>query len=175
MIPTHKAQRTAQHLKTQQHQTEGPFRHGTQQLQTQINEGHVGCDCIGRSGFQPHVFVSFTGKCAAVHLGSFGIITWQTMSWAWEKLEQLGYGPHKIDNLGNEKQQERLAKVSQNTHHGKGHAGKVAVGIADKNSGGVPVVLEETQGDADKRKHQHYRKQVIVGQMTGVDFHKIVK
>ena len=50
------------------------------------------------------------------------------------QFEQLGTGPQKVDNLGNEKEEQCFAKVSQNTHHGKRHARKVAKGIAHKHS-----------------------------------------
>jgi hypothetical protein len=50
------------------------------------------------------------------------------------KAKELGTGPQKVENLGKEEEEQCLAKVAQNSHDSKGHAAKVAKGIADKNA-----------------------------------------
>jgi len=41
-----------------------------------------------------------------------------------------------------------------NANHGKYHAGEVAVGVADEDAGGIPVVFEEGEGDADEGEEE---------------------
>ena len=50
--------------------------------------------------------------------------------------------PQKIEYLRDEKEQEGFGEVSQNPHHGKGHSGKVAVGVSHKDTGGIPIVFQ---------------------------------
>ena len=65
-------------------------------------------------------------------------------------VQELREGPEKVENLGDEKEQEGLAKVAENTDAGKGHAGKVTVRVTDKDRSGIPIVSQETECDTDK-------------------------
>ena len=46
------------------------------------------------------------------------------------QFEELRDGPDKVGNLRQKEEEQRLAEMTQNTDHRKGHAGKIAIGIA---------------------------------------------
>jgi len=79
------------------------------------------------------------------------------MDWIWA-IDDGDRGPiwrvavwtKKIQYLRDKEQHESLANVSQNAHHGKGHAGKVTTGIPHKDRSGIPIVTQQAQSDTDK-------------------------
>lgn len=48
-------------------------------------------------------------------------------------MQELRQGVEKVEHLGHEEEQHGLAEVSQDAHHGKGHASKVTEGISHKH------------------------------------------
>ncbi|KAH8718569.1 hypothetical protein HC256_003201 [Beauveria bassiana] len=69
----------------------------------------------------------------------------------------------KVEELRDEQEAERLGEVAEDADDGKDHAGKVAVGVADEDARGVPVVAEEGGGDADPGQEEVEREEVRVG------------
>lgn len=84
------------------------------------------------------------------------------MAGTWYQMKELGGRPEKVDDLRYTKEQQGLAEMPQYPHTGKGHAGEIAIGVADKDGSGVPVVLEQAQGNADETQECHDGKEVIV-------------
>ena len=73
------------------------------------------------------------------------------MSRAVNDPEDLGQWDQEVEDLGQEEKEHCFCEVAQDTHHGEGHAGKVAEGVSHKHFRGELVVLEQTQGHKDKR------------------------
>ena len=73
------------------------------------------------------------------------------MSRAVNDPEDLGQWDQEIKDLGQKEKEHSFCEVAQDTHHGEGHARKVAEGVAHKHFRGELVVLEQTQGHKDKR------------------------
>lgn len=48
---------------------------------------------------------------------------------------------------------------------GEDHAGEVAVGVADENAGGIPIVFEQGEGDAEEGEEQ-----VDAGEVRGLSW-----
>lgn len=65
--------------------------------------------------------------------------------------------------LRDEEEEHGLAEVAQDADHGKGHAGKVAEGVAHEDARRVPVVLEQGGGHGDEGDDQVQRKVVGIG------------
>ena len=61
------------------------------------------------------------------------------MSWAGHESEELRGRVEEVEDLGDEEQQHCLAEVAEDGNHCKHHASKVAVGVPNKYSGGVPM------------------------------------
>ena len=61
------------------------------------------------------------------------------MSWAGDQSEELRDGIYKVEDLGDEEEEHGLAEVAEDGDHRKCHASKVAVGVTNKHSGGIPV------------------------------------
>ena len=78
------------------------------------------------------------------------------------KLEQLWHREQKIENLRHEKQKQRLAEMSQNANHGKGHARKVAKRVAHKHPTRISVVDEQRNGARYEWHDQVHREYVII-------------
>ena len=55
------------------------------------------------------------------------------MAWAFDQVKELWQGQGKVEDLRQEEQNHGLAKVAEDADDGKGHAGKVAVRVADKD------------------------------------------
>lgn len=91
---------------------------------------------------------------AHLNLIQIRIILRQAMAGTREELEELRDGIEEIDDLWNEKEKQRLAEVTQNGHHGKRHAGKVAEGVTDKHSWWIPIVTKQGGRSADVRKEK---------------------
>lgn len=58
--------------------------------------------------------------------------------------------------------------MPQDADDGKDHACEVAIRVADEDAGGVPVVREETEGDADEGEEEVDAE--AVGVCCGVGF-----
>jgi len=68
--------------------------------------------------------------------------------------EELGCGIEEIKDLGDEEQEEGFGEMAEDADYGENHASEVAVGVADEDFGGIPVVPPEGEGDADEgEKH----------------------
>lgn len=65
----------------------------------------------------------------------------QSMSWTRHELEQLWERVDKIQNLWHEEKQQGFAKMAENTHDRKGHAGIIAVRVTHKDTRGIPIVV----------------------------------
>ena len=107
-------------------------------------------------------------KVEDVHVGvhalekpSFTISLWQPVARAENETEELGQRVQKIENLRNEQKEQRLAEVSKNADDGESHSHEVAKGVADKNGGGEPVVVQQRTGDGEQRKHEHEWEHVV--------------
>lgn len=91
-----------------------------------------------------------------------GIVPGQSVARAGDDVEQLGRRVDKVEDLGQQEEDERLAKVALDADDDKDHAGKVAVGVADKDVGGVLVVGKEGQADAEEGQEEEETEQVAV-------------
>ena len=69
----------------------------------------------------------------------------QAMSRAMHDSEDLRHGQQEVEDLWQEEKDHGLREVPQNTHHGKGHACKVAEGVTHEDLGWELVMLQETQ------------------------------
>ena len=70
------------------------------------------------------------------------------------QVEKLGCRIYEVENLRDEQQEQCLAEVAEDADDGEDHAGKVAVCIADEDTGWVAVVGEQGEGDAEKGKEE---------------------
>ena len=84
----------------------------------------------------------FARKGTGFHETRLRIEFGQSMTGTGRQLEELGTTPQKVKNLGHEKQEQGLGKMSQNAHDRKGHAGKVTISIADKDRCGIKIVSQ---------------------------------
>ena len=75
----------------------------------------------------------------------------QTVSWAPDDPEQLGERENEVEDLRNEEEKHRLAKVPKNANNCKSHPGEVAVRVPDEYFGGKRVVLHQRE-----RRHQEW-------------------
>lgn len=78
-----------------------------------------------------------------------GVEARKAVAGAGDELEDLGYRVEEVEDLGHEEEAEGLGEVAEDADDGEDHAGEVAVGVADEDAGGEPVVAEEGGGDAD--------------------------
>lgn len=72
----------------------------------------------------------------------------EAMAGTGDEAEDLGTRVEKVEDLGDKEETESLGEVTEDTNNGKDHAREVAVGVADENLCGVPVVEEQGAGDA---------------------------
>ena len=61
---------------------------------------------------------------------------------------------HEVEDLWDQKQQESFTEMAEDAHDGENHACEIAVRVADEDAGRVPVVGEETEGDAYEGEEQ---------------------
>ncbi|RFU29736.1 hypothetical protein B7463_g6615, partial [Scytalidium lignicola] len=74
----------------------------------------------------------------------------------------------EVEELRDEKEEEGLGEVALDSYDGEDHAGEVAVGVADEDARGVPVVHEQGEGDADEGDEHVEGEEVGVGRWVGV-------
>lgn len=72
--------------------------------------------------FEPFVLIGPTGKRRRLQQARLWVEPRQAMTRTRHNFEQLWARPQKVDDLRNEKEEQCFAKVSENAHHGKGHA-----------------------------------------------------
>lgn len=89
------------------------------------------------------------------------------MSGTFDEVKQLRHREEEVKDLRDEKQHHRLGKVSDDPHHGKGHASEVAVCIANKDTGRVPVQRQQSRGHRDERHDDVSREEVRSPAVTG--------
>lgn len=89
-----------------------------------------------------------------------GVEAGETMARARDEAEDLGAGVEEVEDLGHEEQAERLGEVAQYADDGEDHAGEVAVGVADEDLGGVPVVAQQRARGADPGQEEVEREEV---------------
>jgi hypothetical protein len=87
---------------------------------------------------------------------------------AGDEAEDLRARVEEVEDLGDEKKAERLGEMAENTDNGEDHAGEVAVGVADKDLGRVPVVVKQSAGDTDPREEEVKREEMRVSGWVGV-------
>lgn len=97
-----------------------------------------------------------------------GVEAGHAMARAGDEAEDLGAGVGKVGNLGHKQEDEGLGEVAEDADDDKDHAGKVAVGVADEDAGGEPVVGEEGEGDAEEGQEEVEAEEVAVGGGMGV-------
>lgn len=97
------------------------------------------------------------------HEAGAGIEGREAMAGTGHEFDELGQGVDEVEGLGQEQQQQGLAKVAEDGDGGEEHAGKVAVGVADKDLGWVAVVGPEGDADAEKRQEEVEGEEVRVG------------
>ena len=85
----------------------------------------------------------------------------EAMAWARHKFEELRNGIQEISKLGEEEEPEWFAQMTMNPDHGERHACEVAVRIANEDSGGEPVVPEQTQSRPEEGHYQCRCKDVL--------------
>lgn len=83
-------------------------------------------------------------------------------------MEELGDAVEKVEGLGDEQEQEGFGEVAKDAANGEDHAGEIAVGVADEDGGGVPVVGEEGEGHADEGEEHVEGEEMRVGCRVGV-------
>lgn len=69
--------------------------------------------------------------------------------------QQLGQRVQKVQDLGDEEEEQGLAEVAQDAHHGKGHTSKVTKGVPHEHPRGEPVE-ERGRGGKRTRKSSNY-------------------
>lgn len=84
------------------------------------------------------------------------------MARAGDDVEELGSRVDKVEDLGQEQEDERLAEMTLDADHDEDHAGKVAVGVSDKDVGGVFVVGKEGQAHTQQGQEEEETEQVTV-------------
>jgi hypothetical protein len=97
-----------------------------------------------------------------------GVEVREAVARAGDEAEELRSGVEKVEELGNEKEAECLGEVAEDTDDGKDHSGEVAVGVTDEYLGGIPVMVEESEGDAQPGEEEIEREQVGVCCWMGV-------
>mmetsp|Transcript_39759 Transcript_39759/g.66702 ORF Transcript_39759/g.66702 Transcript_39759/m.66702 type:complete len:215 (+) Transcript_39759:831-1475(+) len=96
----------------------------------------------------------------------------ETVARARHDLEQLRNGVHKVDQLRHEEQQQGLAEVPKNAHHGERHSRKIGERVSDKHFGRVPVEDQEGEGGRDERQHEVSGEEVrIADDLVGLVQH----
>lgn len=65
-------------------------------------------------------------------------LLWQSVTWAWNQMEELRTREEEIEDLGQEEEKHGLGEVALNGHRRKCHAGEVAEGVARERSRRVP-------------------------------------
>ena len=63
-----------------------------------------------------------------------------------DEVEQLRARQHKVEDLRDEEQDERLGKVALDGDGGECHAGEVAEGVAWEGLGGIPALSSKSKG-----------------------------
>ena len=103
------------------------------------------------------------GRDRGLEEAGAGVEARHAVSRAGHEAEDLGRRVGKVEELRDEQEAERLGEVAEDADDGKDHAGEVAVGVADEDAGGVPVVAEEGGGDADPGQEEVEGEEVGVG------------
>ena len=60
-------------------------------------------------------------------------------------MEQLWNRVEEVENLWHEKEEQRLAEVTEDGNNGQRHAAEVAEGVAREDRRRIPVVVKEGQ------------------------------
>ena len=77
-------------------------------------------------------------------------------------MKQLWGTPEKVQYLGDKEQEQCLTVVSQNSYYGKGHSRKVTVGITDKDTRRVPIVIQQANRHPDETYHDHDTEDMMI-------------
>ena len=77
-------------------------------------------------------------------------------------MEELRHRVEKVDDLGQQENEQSFGKVAQDADHGENHAAEIAVGVAHEHLRRVPVVLPQASGHAQEGNDEDGRKQVRV-------------
>lgn len=81
-----------------------------------------------------------------------GVEVRQAVARTRDQAEELGDRVAKVEDLRDHEEQEGLGEVAEDGHDDEDHACKVAVRIANEDTGRVLVVQEQGAGDTEKRQ-----------------------
>lgn len=70
---------------------------------------------------------------------------WKSMARTRHKPKQLWDGIYKVEDLRDKQQDESLAEVAQYADHDENHTREVAVSVAYKHAGGVPIIPKKCE------------------------------
>ena len=85
---------------------------------------------------------------------SSGVEFREAVPWAINNAEELGCGIDEVDNLRDEKKQQCLREMPQDSDNSKDHPGEIAVCVAHEDAGGIPIVRPERETDADEGEEE---------------------
>ena len=97
----------------------------------------------------PRLAIGGPGGDRGLEEAGAGVEAREAVTWAGDETENLGRGVEEVEDLGDEEEAQGLGEVTEDADDGKDHAGEVAVGVADKDTGRIPVVAEEGGRDTD--------------------------
>lgn len=148
-IPDPERQPAAQHLERQEDQGQTPLVHGAEHVQSEVDQGQVvdlhvalsvlvegaglnqpesGQDLECQPSQRLHLRLLEEGVAVAHGVG-VRVELGQTMAGTGNEVEQLREGVEKVEDLGDEEEEEGLGEVPEDGHHGEGHPTEVAEGV----------------------------------------------
>ena len=89
---------------------------------------------------------TFHFECARVQLG-------KSVSRAYYNPDQLWERQHKVKDLRDEEQEQRLGEVAEYPNNCKHHSSKISVRITNKHFRRISIILEQCQRRRYKRKN----------------------
>ena len=78
----------------------------------------------------------------------------QSVAWARDEPEELRNAVDKVEDLGNQEEDQRLGEVAEDADDNEDHASEITVGISHENSCRVPVVEEQGKAHAEERQEE---------------------
>ncbi|KAI9742933.1 MAG: hypothetical protein M1818_003663 [Claussenomyces sp. TS43310] len=184
-VTDEQAEQTAGGLHGEDAHGEAIFAHGTEPEEPEVEDGHVGGleDDAARVSVEAQEAQAMEGAQGQGEGGvggprpagdgglkeaGAGVEAGQTVAGARDKTEELGGRVEEIGDLGQQEEEQGLGEVAEDGDAGEDGAGEVAVGVADENAGGVPIVGDEGEGDAEEGQEEVEGEEVRVGGRVGV-------
>lgn len=134
----------------------------------QLQEAEAGEDAQGAGEEGVGLAILGPGGDGGLHESRAGVETGQAVTGAGDEAEDLGARVEEVEDLGCEEEAEGLGEVAEDADDGEDHPREVAVGVADEDLGGVPVVGDKGEGDADPGEEEVEGEEVGVGGRVGV-------